>query len=607
MAGVKLYPGRMMTKTAMMTRDLAGLRPYVEEAKKVLNEPEDNIALLKGNGWDSVRKYIETVQRPLLSSYSLWLEAQLAATERYRCAASALPGVQCLDQDKLRSELANYRRRLAREQSKEHPSRSAIRHYRSMIREIESKLQDIEKFLQRTAGIYDEVQQAQSKLKHANTTLPKVGYTLLMKGLRYTEAGESWLPILMAFLDARIEAVKEAEFTECLELLLGEKGSMYLSQILSKGEISDIEAQAIAYALIVKGDDQLLETFLQGSYRFVEVKTTPGQIVTTNVIFERTENFDKVYQNMKVLNQLLFTEAAMAEPEQVKQLLPKLLTSMQYTEVLKQVNEADYRLVVCSYTNIYDPLKTVFIKGGNNAINFERDEQNALVVKWVKYAEAGNNTLDYTAQNLVSVTVSMPTQGSGAQDQTVNDSLKYIRSGFGIGDYGAVTQAVGKEIRGLFTDMIPGESVFSALQSIVSTAAEVHTQERVFKNAETIASFGVTLNLFNLFYVSSITELEGKIKPEYDFIIYPSFRSDQKVRAQLSTQECIDIFNVNFGDNGVFNDAFKDIALDEPLTMKDFQENIDEIVNMVEKWGSYSRVNGISLDEATEQQSTLGN
>ena len=231
MAGVKLYPGKMMTKTAMMTTELARLRPYVEEAKNVLNEPEDHIALLKGNGWDSVRQYIETVQRPLLSSYSLWLNAQLEATEKYRCAASALPGVQCLDQGKLRSELANYQRKLAREQRKEHPSRSAISHYRSMIREIESKLQDIERFLQRTAGIYDDAQQAQNKLKHANTTLPKFRYTLLMKSLSYADAGESWLPILMAFLDARIEAVKEAEFTECLELLLGEKASCIIKSV----------------------------------------------------------------------------------------------------------------------------------------------------------------------------------------------------------------------------------------------------------------------------------------------------------------------------------------------------------------------------------------
>ena len=604
MAGVKLYPGKMMTKTAMMTTELARLRPYVEEAKNVLNEPEDHIALLKGNGWDSVRQYIETVQRPLLSSYSLWLNAQLEATEKYRCAASALPGVQCLDQDKLRSELANYQRKLAREQRKEHPSRSAISHYRSMIREIESKLQDIERFLQRTAGIYDDAQQAQNKLKHANTTLPKFRYTLLMKSLSYADAGESWLPILMAFLDARIEAVKEAEFTECLELLLGEKGSMYLSQILSKGEISDIEAQAIAYALIMSGDEKLLETALNGCYKLVGPKTTSvGGMETICIVYEKSPDFDKIYQSMNAVTQGLFSAAAAADPEKVKKLNPRLLTAMQYMQMFETVKGVDYQLTVCSYHNIMDTISQItWVKGTGSLISVEKNDDGKLIAKWCQYANYFGEALPYEQQKEITVIVSTPALADAAQWETTQEALEYIRSSFSIGDYRAIPAAVGKGAIDMFIGEVPGSNIFGFLQSVTSEVSNIQSDKKTFETATTIAQLGPVLNLFNLYYVSAVTEEEGVAGQVHQFTIYPSFQCDDKERALLSTQECIDNFNANFGVDGAFSESIDNVEIDLPLTLEHFGEELQDIAEAVKSWYTYSERKSITAREATEPQ-----
>jgi len=105
------------------------------------------------------------------------------------------------------------------------------------------------------------------------------------------------------------------------------------------------------------------------------------------------------------------------------------------------------------------------------------------------------------------------------------------------------------------------------ISQITWAKGTVQSDKKAFEKAKTVAQLGPVLNLFNLYYVSAVTE-EGVTGQVHQFTIYPSFQCDDKERALLSTQECIDNFNANFGVDGVFEDALKDSALDLPLTLK---------------------------------------
>jgi len=267
------------------------------------------------------------------------------------------------------------------------------------------------------------------------------------------------------------------------------------------------------------------------------------------------------------------------------------------------VKGVDYQLTVCSYHNIMDTISQItWVKGTGSLITVEKNDDGKLIAKWCQYANYFGEALPYEQQKEITVIVSTPALADAAQWETTQEALEYIRSSFSIGDYRAIPAAVGKGAIDMFIGEVPGSNVFGFLQSVTSEISNVQSDKKTFEKAKTIAHLGLVLNLFNLYYVSAVTEEEGVTGQVHQFTIYPSFQCDDKERALLSTQECIDNFNANFGEDGVFEDALKDSALDLPLTLESFGEDLQDIAVAVKRWYTYSEQKSINAKEATEPQ-----
>lgn len=71
MSGIIIYSSRIREKTNAMDRELQKLKDVAEAARKDMLQVEENKNYLQGKAWNSVRSYIEDVQKPLSGTYQL--------------------------------------------------------------------------------------------------------------------------------------------------------------------------------------------------------------------------------------------------------------------------------------------------------------------------------------------------------------------------------------------------------------------------------------------------------------------------------------------------------------------------------------------------------
>ena len=132
-----------------MDRELQKLKDVAEAARKDMLQVEENKNYLQGKAWNSVRSYIEDVQKPLSGTYQLWIEEQMAGNRLYSRCTGILP-LDPLHEDKINHEIENYHGKIEQEQSKKYPSQSRIDHYRREIERRQGWLRRMGDFISRT-------------------------------------------------------------------------------------------------------------------------------------------------------------------------------------------------------------------------------------------------------------------------------------------------------------------------------------------------------------------------------------------------------------------------------------------------------------------------
>lgn len=193
--GIIIYPYEIKTKVSTMNRNLDRLNLSIVSQKMRLKSATSSTtkALLMGQAWDTVMNYVDSVQLPLLETYSLWIREQKAANNKFGTEAGILPRVSELNEDQLNNQLRYWERRLDREYDREHPRSSVIRRCKSMIRDIRSKLLSMERFVHATEGIYDGATQVLAILQTAQNQLNWVTYDQKEHKIHFGEISNDWL------------------------------------------------------------------------------------------------------------------------------------------------------------------------------------------------------------------------------------------------------------------------------------------------------------------------------------------------------------------------------------------------------------------------------
>lgn len=146
---------------------------------------------------------------------------------------------------------------------------------------------------------------------------------------------------------------------------------------------------------------------------------------------------------------------------------------------------------------------------------------------------------------------------------------------------------------------VKGAGIISSIWALIRGQAEANSDTVAFNKGMEIAAVGDTLDLFNLYYVSSIKDEYG-VEKEHDFSVYPSFKVTG--RSQESTQKCVDNFNENFGEGGDFKGEGKDLGFDGSLTIEKLLDDFPIVVERVNSWKKAADLVDIDLNEATSIQ-----
>ena len=135
-------------------------------------------------------------------------------------------------------------------------------------------------------------------------------------------------------------------------------------------------------------------------------------------------------------------------------------------------------------------------------------------------------------------------------------------------------------------------TVLNAAKEI--SAEAVGEKRKLYKKAEYMQSIGKVVQIFNLFYVSSVVEEDGKkdVKTQ-NCGIFPRYRIDDP--ENLPTSECIENFNINFSKGGYFEKYAKEMKYDEsnPITEENIVKRASEIDYMLEKLETEMSKNGM--------------
>lgn len=178
------------------------------------------------------------------------------------------------------------------------------------------------------------------------------------------------------------------------------------------------------------------------------------------------------------------------------------------------------------------------------------------------------------------------------------EGFQYIKSelglGFGTDDAAgiAVDGAVG--VAGLASTPI---SIAALVNGFWESIAGGFKEEKVYDKGVKIAEQGSVLSLFNLYCVSSALEKGGK-ETGRNYSVYPSYQ--EKDSTQISTEECIENFNRNFGKDGIFKDARERINFTKPLLLETLlsEDGFQKAVEMINNWETFARDKGYKFDDA---------
>ena len=157
MAGIRVSRSKVIDKTREMDQQLGGAKVAAERTMQALLLAEEESGTLIGEAWDSVRDYVEQIQRPLNSLYINWINAQFEGNRKLRDEASYLP-VEDMQEDYFKSQIRHYRTIIARERKKEFPNHTLIHYCKKKIDMYEQFLNMLYNFVSRTDSAYDKAE-----------------------------------------------------------------------------------------------------------------------------------------------------------------------------------------------------------------------------------------------------------------------------------------------------------------------------------------------------------------------------------------------------------------------------------------------------------------
>lgn len=222
MAGIRVSRSKVIDKTREMDQQLGGAKVAAERTMQALLLVEEESGTLIGEAWDSVRDYVEQIQRPLNSLYINWINAQFEGNRKLRDEASYLP-VEDMQEDYFKSQIRHYRTIIARERKKEFPNHTLIHYCKKKIDMYEQFLNMLYNFVSRTDSAYDKAEYYLGLLEAADSDLEDVVFNCDFLKINYAQINRVWAADFMwdqlKAIDVDKKKIKSSLVTHMLRTL----------------------------------------------------------------------------------------------------------------------------------------------------------------------------------------------------------------------------------------------------------------------------------------------------------------------------------------------------------------------------------------------------
>jgi len=598
--GIRINRNNILEETRSIRGSIEKTKHQVSLIFESINKFNDTKDVLTGKAWDSSREYSDSVLLPVLRMYIECLDLEYDANTKYSESAERLPGYEKLDEDIIIAAKEKYERRLDREYNREHPRNSVINFYEKKIARCEKLLDIICEFCDETSGIFDEVKSRQDYLSRLHYYLKMInvdkatGEMLLPPGSVNIQYAKSEI----ARYYANIKRKELEERTKELEEIYKLKGANAVIQnILTKPleERLNTDIEAAEYTMIAKlmvesrGDEyvELINTAVYYCYEYEKTMSNhQGYFNTVNDIYKKNDKVDKIlgglnnfglYMNFKVKN----------EQGDIGKLIEDRRYWMQLSQAFSELSTYDAKIVATKlYSRESDryPAKS---KGYN--VEVKQDIYHKLIISFLKYGGdvGGTRTTPYEQQKDVSIIVGQPASGASGASKALEGSMEYVYYGMEIDK--TLPETIVKSSSNCVMTLALGAyattvgNTVTVLNSVKEISAEaVGEKRKLYKKAKYMQSIGNIVQTFNLFYVSSVVEEDGKKDAKTQNCgIFPRYRIDDL--EEMPTSEYIENFNINFSKGGYFEKYAKEMKYDEsnPITEENIVKRASEIDYML--------------------------
>lgn len=601
--GIRINRNNILEETRSIRGSIEKTKHQVSLIFESINKFNDTKDVLTGKAWDSSREYSDSVLLPVLRMYIECLDLEYDANTKYSESAERLPGYEKLDEDIIIAAKEKYERRLDREYNREHPRNSVINFYEKKIARCEKLLDIICEFCDETSGIFDEVKSRQDYLS-------RLHYYLKMINVDKT-TGEMLLPpgsVNIQYakdeIDRYYRGIKSKELIERekeLEEIYKLKGAKAVIQnILTKPvegclntDIESAEYTMIARLMVESRDDEYVELINTAVYYCYEYEKTmsnhQGYFNTVNDIYKKNDKVDKILGGLNNFG-LHMNFNVKNEQGDIGKLIEDRRYWMQLTQAFSELSTYDAKIVATKlYSRESDryPAKS---KGYN--VEVKQDVSHQLIISFLKYGGdvGGTSTTPYEQQKDARIIVSIPDSGASGESEALKGSMEYVYYGMEMDN--TLPGTVVKSSSNCAMTLALGAyaptvgSAVTVLNSAKEISAEaVGEKRKLYKKAEYMQSIGKVVQIFDLFYVSSVVEVDGKkdVKTQ-NCGIFPRYRIDDPEK--MSTPECIENFNINFSKGGRFEKYAKEMKYDEnnPITEENIVNRASEIDHMLDQF-----------------------
>ena len=159
--GLVMSPGQAAGQLDIMNEGLNSSAQRIRKLLSCMAELEETKDILKGESYDSIRDYYQTMHIPVLRGFLMLIEDTIQESYQYKvCIGNHLSGLGYVDEDALKEELENVRNQIDCIRgllSRKNPPSSAwglLEVMEKTERLIEKKLEQINDFLGASAGCY---------------------------------------------------------------------------------------------------------------------------------------------------------------------------------------------------------------------------------------------------------------------------------------------------------------------------------------------------------------------------------------------------------------------------------------------------------------------